>query len=66
MTNYRITEKGCLKTTSRDFPGNPVVKNPTYNAGNVGSIPGRGTKIPYATRQLSPCANTTGPTRPGA
>ena len=27
-------------------------------AGGLGSIPGRGTKIPYATRQLSPHATT--------
>ena len=26
----------------RDFPGGPVVKNPPYNAGDAGSIPGRG------------------------
>ena len=41
-----------------DFPGGPVVKNPPSNAGDVGSIPGRGTKIPHATRQLSPHATT--------
>ena len=28
-----------------DFPGGPVVKNHTFTAGDVGSIPGRGTKI---------------------
>ena len=33
-----------------DFPGGPVVKNPTSNAGDVGSIPGRGAKIPHASR----------------
>ena len=42
-----------------DFPGGPVVKNPPSNAGDAGSIPGRGTKIPHATRQLSPCVTTT-------
>ena len=31
---------------SWDFPGSPVVKNPSCNTGNVSSIPGRGTKIP--------------------
>ena len=30
--------------TSRDFPGGPVVKNPPSNPGNMGSIPGQGTK----------------------
>ena len=42
----------------RDFPGGPVVKNLPYNAGHVGSIPGQGTKIPHAVRQLSPRATT--------
>ena len=32
----------------RDFPGGPVVKNTSCNAGDKGSIPGRGTKIPHA------------------
>ena len=42
-----------------DFPGGPVVKNPPSNAGDTGSIPGRGTKIPHAMGQLSPPASTT-------
>ena len=41
------------------FPGGPVVKNLPSNAGDAGSIPGQGTKIPHATGQLSPCAATT-------
>ena len=41
-----------LKTKNRDFPGAPVVKNLPSNAGHVGSIPGRGTKIPHALRPL--------------
>ena len=45
----------------RDFSGGPVVKNPPSNAGDVGSIPGRGTKIPHAAGQLSLCAATTEP-----
>ena len=34
---------------SRDLPGGPVVKvRPcAYNAGDMGSIPGRGTKVPH-------------------
>ena len=32
-----------------------MVKNPPSNSGDVGSIPGLGTKIPYAAKQLSPC-----------
>ena len=41
----------------RDFSGGPVVKNPPSSAGDVGSIPGWGTKIPHATGQLSPHHN---------
>ena len=29
-----------------DFPGGPVVKNPLSNAGDEGSIPDQGIKIP--------------------
>ena len=36
-----------------DFPGGPVVKNLPCNAGDAGLIPGQGTKIPHALRQLS-------------
>ena len=42
-----------------DFPGGPVVKNPLSNAGDEGSIPGWGIKIPHAAGQLSPCTTTT-------
>ena len=42
-----------------DFPGGPVVKNPPSNAGDVGSIPGQGTKIPHAAGQLNLHATTT-------
>ena len=31
-----------------DFPGGPVVKTSPSNAGDVGSIPGWGPKIPHA------------------
>ena len=36
-----------------EFPGGPVVKNPSSNAGDVSSIPRQGTKIPHAVGQLS-------------
>ena len=42
-----------------DFPGSPVVKYLLCNAGNEGSIPGQGTKIPHAVEQLSPLPTTT-------
>ena len=41
-----------------DFPGGPVVKNPPSNAGDMGLIPGQGTKIPRALGQLSPRTTT--------
>ena len=37
-----------------DFPGGPVAKSPPANPGDMGLIPGPGTKIPHATGQLSP------------
>ena len=43
-----------------------MVKNPPSNAGDVGSIPGERTKIPYAAGQLSPRATTTEPAPPVA
>ena len=33
-----------------------MVKNLPYDAGDAGSIPGQGTKIPHAVGQLSLCA----------
>ena len=37
-----------LKSSPWNFPGGPGVKNPPSNAGDTGSIPGQGTKIPHA------------------
>ena len=48
----------CYLKTKGDFLGGPVVKNPPCNAGDMGSIPGYGTKIPYAMEQLSFCTKT--------
>ena len=45
----------CL---SWDFPGGPVVKNSPSSAGDAGSIPGRGTKIPHVAGKLTPRATT--------
>ena len=42
-----------LKQLSGDFPGGPVVKNRPANAGDVGWIPGWGTKIPQASEERS-------------
>ena len=43
-----------------------MVKNPHSNAGDAGSIPGPGTKIPHAAGQLRPRATTTEPEHSGA
>ena len=59
-TNKELSEREIKKMIPfRDFPGGPVVKNPPSNAGDVGSIPGRGTKIPHAVGQLSPRTKST-------
>ena len=38
-----------------DSPGGPVIKNLPSNAGDMGLIPGRGTKIPHVVELLSQC-----------
>ena len=55
-----------VKNKNRDFSGGPVVKKPPSSAGDMGSIPGRGAKIPHAVGQLSPCTATTETTCSGA
>ena len=35
-------------TKLRDFPGSPVVKTLLFNAGGLGSIPGREARISHA------------------
>ena len=54
-----------LKNTLWDFPGGPVVKNPPSSAGDLGSIPGQGTKIPHAMGQRGLHTATTEPTYSG-
>ena len=41
---------------TRSPTGGPVVENLPSKAGEVGLIPGQGTKIPHAIEQLSPRA----------
>ena len=41
------------------MPGGPVVENVLSNAGDAGSISGRGTEIPHTTGQLGLRATTT-------
>ena len=47
---YKAT---VIKTAWWDFPGGPVVKHLPSSAGNLGSVPGRGTKIPHDPGQPS-------------
>ena len=54
-----LTKTKQKKNNNRNFfPGGPVVKNPPSNAGDVGSMPGPGSKIPHATEQPSPYTTT--------
>ena len=59
MTLINLTVDNLILNCSQDFPNGPMVKNPPSSVGNVGSIPGLGTKIPYASGQLSPREATT-------
>ena len=71
-----IFSRSCIKTEIgeinfnkilfRYFLGGPVVKKPPSNAGDMGLIPGWGTKIPHAIGQLSPSAAISEPTHSGA
>ena len=56
-------QNGCLphllqafiqKSSPRDFPGGPVVKNPPSKAVDTGSISRQRTKVPHASEWLSP------------
>ena len=49
-----------------DFSSSLVVKIPPCSAGDLGSIPGRGTKIPHAVQKLSPEDTTAEPKHSGA
>ena len=52
---WKLTSKNYI----RDFLGCPVVKNLPCDIGDVGSIPGQGSQILYATGKLSRWATTT-------
>ena len=56
-----MADRNTKKKKQWDFSRSPVVENPSYNAGDAGSIPGRGTKIPHAAGKLSPHATNTEP-----
>ena len=46
---WQTADEQAQKVVPRDFPGRPVIRNLPSNAGDLGSIPGQGTKIPHAT-----------------
>jgi hypothetical protein len=39
-----------IKLNSRGVPGGPVVKSSPGNAGDIGLIPGQGTKVSHASK----------------
>ena len=51
-------QEAANKSSFGGFPGGLVVKNLPCNAGDVSSIPGRGTRVPHAVGQLSPLATS--------
>jgi len=53
--------KLSFKTVKLGFSGGPVVKNPPAKAGDMGSVPALGLKIPHATKQWSLCVTTIEP-----
>ena len=53
MARSRLLESSGKVELPRDFSGGPAVKNPPCNAGDSDWIPGWGTKIPHAGKQLS-------------
>ena len=62
--SFKAKSKHCtgwIKPIRRDCPGGPVVGSLAANAGDMGSIPCPGTKIPHAVGKLSPCATTNEP-----
>lgn len=50
-----------IRWYSQDLPGGPVVKNLPADAEHVGLIPGRETKLPYASGQLHSCTTASEP-----
>ena len=56
---YAARKQKPSENQSGDFPGGLVVNNLPCNTGDVGSIPGWGTKIPHASGQPGPHAMAT-------
>ena len=60
MVNF-VHLAGWLDHEKHGFPGNSRVKDPPASAGDTGSIPGPGTKIPRAMELLGLWATATEP-----
>ena len=50
-----------IRVRRGDFSGGPVVKNPPFDAEDMGSVSGWGTKIPPAAGRLGPRTATAEP-----
>ena len=59
VKNKHTNKKLKREQRRRYFPPGPVVENLPSSAGDVGLIPGRGTKIPHTMEQLRPDAAKT-------
>ena len=57
VRHYKLYLEKKITVHRGIFPGGPVVKNLPSSAGDMGSIPGGGTKIPHAEGQLGPLDN---------
>ena len=58
LSNLSTAQGPLEKCDIRDFPGDPVVKNPPFKAGDGGSISSQETKIPHAMGQINPLTTT--------
>lgn len=56
--NWKIHSYVDIKPEAGGFPGGPVMESLSCNVGNVGSIPGWGTKTPHAEEQLRPACHS--------
>ena len=59
VKNKQTNKKLKREQRRRYFPPGPVVENLPSSAGDVGLIPGRGTKTPHTMGQLRPNAAKT-------
>ena len=66
LTSLQKRAGNISQSDFRDFPGGPVVVNPPSNAGDSGSIPGQGIKIPQTGEQLGSLRQLQSPRAPGA